>query len=88
MNFQIQLLEPINALVLRNREAGPIGILGIIEERLQNLRTLQPDQASARSPDSIASVLQPGEVAAYMAAYKEAAGFAMAQLNAAPPIIS
>lgn len=73
--FEEQLLEPISALVLRNRGHGPIGILGMVGERSDGWF------------DDINDVIPRAEVEAYMANYKAAAGFAMDALNAAPPTI-
>lgn len=73
--FEDRLLDDLSALVLRNRGDGPIGILGLVEERCGG------------EFDDIGEVLRPEEVEAYMSAYKEAAGFAVDSLNAAPPII-
>ncbi len=74
--FEDQLLEPMNSLVLRNRGAGPIGILGIVEERCGGVF------------DDIADVIPPTEIEEYMATYKAAAGFAIDALNAAPRTIA
>ncbi len=74
--FEEQLLEPISALVLRNRGHGPIGILGLVDERSDGYF------------DDIDDVIPRAEVEAYMANYKAAAGFAMDALNAAPPTIA
>lgn len=73
--FEAQLLEPMSSLVLRNRGAGPIAILGLVEERCGG------------EFDDIDDVLPPAEVDAFMAGYKQAAGFAADTLNAADPII-
>ncbi|MDG2277560.1 MAG: flavin-dependent oxidoreductase [Pseudomonadales bacterium] len=73
--FQDDVIEDLNALVLRNRGNGPISILGVVEERRQS-----PDQA-------IHDIISQQEVAAHMANYKQAAGFAKDALNAAPSIL-
>ena len=73
--FESRLLEPVSALVLRNRGHGPIGILGLVDER------------SGGYFDDIDDVIPRAEVEAYMADYKQAAGFAVDALNAAPPTI-
>ncbi len=75
-SFEAQLLEPISALVLRNRGHGPIGILGLVDERSDGWF------------DDIDDVIPRHEVEAFMADYKAAAGFAMEALNAAPPTIA
>lgn len=74
--FEEQLLEPISALVLRNRGHGPIGILELV------------GQHSDGYFDHIDDVIPRAEVEAFMANYKAAAGFAMDALNAAPPTIT
>jgi 2-polyprenyl-6-methoxyphenol hydroxylase-like FAD-dependent oxidoreductase len=66
----------ISALVLRNRGAGPFGLLGLVDERCGGVF------------DDIEKVIPAAEREAYMARYKAAAGFAMHTLNAAPPIIA
>lgn len=73
--FEAQLLEPMSALVLRNRGHGPIGILGLVDERCGGWF------------DDIDEVIPRAEVEAFMGRYKSAAGFAMEALNAAPPTI-
>ena len=73
--YDAALCGPISALVLRNRGAGPFGLLDLVEER-----------CGGRF-DSIDSVIPPDERAAFLAEYKTAAGFARDTLNAAPPII-
>jgi len=66
---------PVSQLVLRNREAGPFGLLDLVEERCgDDLSRL--DEAVPEA-----------ERQAFMAGYKAAAGFAVEQLNAAPPTI-
>lgn len=73
--FQDQLLEPMNALVLRNRGAGPVGILGLVDERCGGVF------------DDISDVIPRQEVEDFMAKYKAAAGFAIDELNGAPRTI-
>ena len=73
--FEDQLLEPMSQLVLRNRGHGPIGILGIVDERCGGYF------------DDIEDVIPRGEIEAFMSNYKAAAGFAIESLNAAPPTI-
>lgn len=75
-SFEDNLLEDMSALVLRNRGAGPIGILGEVDERCGGVF------------DNIDDVIPRAEVEAFMANYKAAAGFAIETLNASPPIIS
>ena len=74
-SYESRLLEPINELVMRNRMEGPVGVLLDIEERIASGATV--DQA-----------IDPGEVALFMARYKEAAGVARDELNASPRIVS
>lgn len=75
LTFEEELLEPISALVLRNRGHGPIGILEVVGER------------SGGYFDDIADVIPRHEIEAFMANYKAAAGFAIETLNAAPRTI-
>lgn len=73
--FESQLIEPMSALVLRNRGHGPIGILEVVDERCGGYF------------DDIDDVIPRAEIEAYMADYKAAAGFAIDALNTAPPTI-
>jgi hypothetical protein len=74
--FEEELIEPISALVLRNRGHGPIGILDLVGKR------------SGGYFDDIDDVIPRDEIEAFMSNYKAAAGFAMDALNAAPPTIA
>jgi 5-methylphenazine-1-carboxylate 1-monooxygenase len=74
--YDQRLCADISALVLRNRGAGPFGLLGLVDERCGGVF------------DDIDSVLPAAEREAYMARYKAAAGFAIETLNAAPPLIA
>ena len=74
--FDARLCGPISKLILRNRGAGPFGLLNLVDERCGG------------HFDSIDAVIPPDERNAFMADYKAAAGFAMETLNAAPPIIA
>ena len=65
---------PISQLILRNRGAGPFGLLNLV------------DQRCGGTFDNIDDVIPPAERAAFMAGYKQAAGFAIEKLNAAPAI--
>lgn len=67
---------PVSALVLRNRGAGPFGLLDLVDERCGG------------EFDDIDDVVPAAERDAFMAGYKAAAGFAVEQLNAAPPTIA
>ena len=73
--FEEQLLEPMSKLVLRNRGHGPIGILGVVEERCGGYF------------DDIDDVIPRDEIEVFMSNYKAAAGFAIDALNAAPSTI-
>lgn len=70
------LCGPVSELILRNRGAGPFGLLDLVDERCGG------------EFDDIDSVTTPDERAAFMADYKRAAGFAIERLNAAPPMIA
>jgi hypothetical protein len=70
------LCGPISQLILRNRGAGPFGLLNLVDERCGG------------TFDDIDEVIPPEERASFMAGYKAAAGFAIEKLNAAPPTIA
>ena len=74
--FQDELIEPMSALVLRNRGNGPVGILGLVDERCGGVF------------EDIDDVIPRAEVESFMANYKAAAGFAIDELNAAPATIA
>jgi 2-polyprenyl-6-methoxyphenol hydroxylase-like FAD-dependent oxidoreductase len=73
--FDANLCGPISQLVLRNRGAGPFGLLNMVDERcggtFHNIDDVIPPQARAQ----------------FMAVYQAAAGFAKDTLNAAPMTI-
>ena len=73
--YDAKLCGPISQLVLRNRGAGPFGLLNLVDERCGG------------TFDDIDEVIPPAERSAFMAAYKAAAGLAIETLNAAPPTI-
>lgn len=73
--YDNKLCGPISQLILRNRGAGPFGLLNIVDERCGG------------TFDNIDDVIPPEERAEFMAGYKAAAGFAIEKLNAAPQII-
>ena len=73
--FDAKLCGPVGQLVLRNRGAGPFGLLNLVDERCGG------------TFDDIDAVIPAAERAAFMAGYKAAAGFAIETLNAAAPII-
>jgi 2-polyprenyl-6-methoxyphenol hydroxylase-like FAD-dependent oxidoreductase len=73
--YDAKLCGPVSQLILRNRGAGPFGLLNLVDERCGG------------SFDDIDKVIPPGERADFMAAYKAAAGFAIESLNNSPPTI-
>jgi len=73
--FDEKLCGPVSELVLRNRGAGPFGLLNMVDDRCGG------------KFDAIDDVISPEERAEFMAGYKAAAGFAIEQLNSAPPTI-
>lgn len=70
------LCAPVSELVLRNREAGPFGLLDMLDERCGGMF------------DDIDEVIPLDERARFMAQYKSAAGFGVEALNAAPDTIA
>ena len=74
--FDAKLCGPISEVILRNRGAGPFGLLNMVDDRCGG------------EFDSIDDVIPPEERAAFMKAYQSAAGFAKEALNAAPPTIA
>ena len=74
--FDAKLCGPISQLILRNRGAGPFGLLNMVDERCGG------------TFDNIDDVIPPKERAEFMAGYKAAAGFAIETLNKAPPTIA
>jgi hypothetical protein len=73
--YDQQLCEPISRVVLRNRGAGPFGLLNLLDQRCGGVF------------DNIDDVISAEERERFMSNYKTAAGFAMEELNAAPPTI-
>jgi 2-polyprenyl-6-methoxyphenol hydroxylase-like FAD-dependent oxidoreductase len=73
--YDAQLCEAISSVVLRNRGAGPFGILNIVDERCGSVF------------DDIDDVMSKDEMASFMAGYKQAAGYAIESLNSSPPTI-
>lgn len=73
--FDAKFCAPISELVLRNRGAGPFGLLNLIDERCGG------------EFEDINDVVPEAERNAFMARYKAAAGFAVEQLNTAPTTI-
>ncbi|SOE18861.1 2-polyprenyl-6-methoxyphenol hydroxylase-like FAD-dependent oxidoreductase [Hoeflea halophila] len=74
--FDAELCEPISALILCNRGAGPFGLLTMVDERCGG------------EFDDIDSIIPAAERAEFMGKYKAAAGFARDTLNTAPPTIA
>jgi 2-polyprenyl-6-methoxyphenol hydroxylase-like FAD-dependent oxidoreductase len=74
--YDERLCGPVSALVLRNRGAGPFGLLTLVDERCGGVF------------DDIDEVIPPDERQAFMAGYKAAAGLAIDKLNAAAPTIA
>jgi len=73
--YDEKLCGPVSELILRNRGAGPFGLLNMVDERCGGVF------------EDIDAVIPSDERSAFMALYKAAAGFAIEQLNAAPPTI-
>lgn len=74
-DFDRRFREEISALVLRNRGAGPFGLLNLVDERCGD------------DFEDIDAVVPRAERDAFMARYKAAAGFAKDRLNASAPTI-
>ncbi len=70
------LCAPISDLVLRNRGAGPFGLLNLLDERCGGMF------------EDINAVIPEAERAEFMGNYKAAAGFAKEALNGADPTIA
>ena len=73
--YDARLCTEVSAVILRNRGAGPFGILNLLDERCGGVF------------DDIDAVIPAAEREAFMSRYRTAAGFAMDTLNAAPPIV-
>lgn len=74
--FNDKLCGPVSELVLRNRGAGPFGLLNMVEDRCGG------------AFDDINAIIPAAERQEFMAGYKSAAGFAIETLNAAPRMIA
>lgn len=74
--FDEAFAGPVGQVVLRNRGAGPFGLLNMVNDRCGG------------EFDNIDNVIPPAERAEFMAGYKAAAGFAKEKLNASPPTIA
>ena len=73
--YDEQLCQPVSEVVLRNRGAGPFGLLNMVNDRCGGVF------------ENIDEVIPATERAEFMARYKSAAGFARDTLNAAAPTI-
>lgn len=73
--YDAQLCGEISAVVLRNRGAGPFGLLNLLDERCGGVF------------DDIDAVIPPAERDEFMSRYRVAAGLAKEKLNGAPSII-
>lgn len=73
--FDARLCEPIGQVQLRNRQAGPFGLLGLVDDRCGGVF------------DDIDAVLPADERLAFVKGYQQAAGYARDQLNAAPSLL-
>ena len=74
--YNAELRDPISALVLRNRDAGPFGLLNMVNDRCGG------------DFENIDDVVSEEERNDFMAKYKSAAGFARDALNSAPGLIA
>ncbi len=74
--YDAKLCAEISAVILRNRGAGPFGLLNLLDERCGGVF------------DDIDVVISAQEREEFMSRYRSAAGFARERLNAAPPIIA
>ena len=73
--YDTQLCPEMSQLVLRNRGAGPFGLLNLLDDRCGGVF------------DNIEDVIPKAERDEFMLRYKTAAGFAVDKLNAAASII-
>jgi 2-polyprenyl-6-methoxyphenol hydroxylase-like FAD-dependent oxidoreductase len=74
--FDEKLCGPISQVILRNRGAGPFGLLNMVDERCGG------------TFENIDDVISPSERADFMKGYQAAAGFAKDTLNTAPRTIA
>jgi 2-polyprenyl-6-methoxyphenol hydroxylase-like FAD-dependent oxidoreductase len=74
--YDRKLCAEISGLILRNRGAGPFGLLNLLDERCGGVF------------DDIDDVIPAKEREEFMSRYRSAAGFARERLNAASPIIA
>ena len=73
--YDARLCPEISPLILRNRGAGPFGLLNLLDDRCDGVF------------DNIDDVIPQAERDEFMLRYKQAAGFAAEKLNAAASII-
>ncbi len=73
--YDDKLCGPVSELILRNRGAGPFGLLNMVDDRCGG------------EFDDIDDVIPAEERAEFMAKYKAAAGFAIEKLNSAERMI-
>jgi hypothetical protein len=73
--YDKQLCSEISQLILRNRGAGPFGLLNLLDDRCGGVF------------DNIDDVIPQAERDEFMLRYRIAAGFAAEKLNAAASII-
>jgi len=73
--YDLKLCSAVSKLVLRNREAGPFGLLKLLDDRCGGVF------------EDVETVIPTKEREEFMAQYKEAAGFAREQLNNAKKTI-
>lgn len=73
--YNNKLHGPVSDLILRNRQAGPFGLLNLVNDR------------SSGNFSDINDVISEAERIDFMSKYKSAAGFARDALNDAPPTI-
>ena len=74
--YDARLSGPVGELVLRNRGAGPFGLLNMVDERCGG------------QFDNIDDIIPAAERNEFMAGYKSAAGFAIDKLNSADRTIA
>lgn len=74
--YDTKLCGPVSELILRNRGAGPFGLLNMVDERCGG------------KFDNIDDVIPAAERTDFMAKYKAAAGFAIEKLNSSGPTIA
>lgn len=73
--YNDRLCGPVSELILRNRGAGPFGLLNMVNDRCGG------------DFETIDDVIPEAERRDFMGRYQQAAGFARDALNAAPPTI-